>query len=77
MLISWFLKVNAVKNEEASQISRLNDEIRMLRMKLEGQAVNQVNSSVNILFFSLFQEIFEVLFGNASIDRSSTGISGA
>ena len=66
-----------MKNEEASQISRLNDEIRMLRMKLEGQAVNQVNSSVNILFFSLFQEIFEVLFGNASIDRSSTGISGA
>jgi len=32
------IKVNAVKNEEASQISKLNDEIRLLREKLAGQA---------------------------------------
>jgi hypothetical protein len=32
------IKVNAVKNDEASQISRLNDEIRMLKERLAGQA---------------------------------------
>jgi hypothetical protein len=30
-------QVNAVKNEESSQISRLNDEIRMLKERLVGQ----------------------------------------
>jgi hypothetical protein len=38
------MQVNAVKNEEASQVSRLNDEIKMLKAKLEGQ---QANSSSN------------------------------
>ena len=32
-----FLKVNAIKNEEASQISKLNDEIKQLKEKLQGQ----------------------------------------
>jgi septal ring factor EnvC (AmiA/AmiB activator) len=31
------IKVNAVKNDEASQISRLNDEIRALKEKLANQ----------------------------------------
>ncbi len=30
-------QVKAVKNEEASQVNRLNDEIRMLKEKLSGQ----------------------------------------
>ena len=34
------LKVNAVKNEEASQVSKLNDEIKQLRERLEGQQSN-------------------------------------
>ena len=32
------IKVNAIKNEETSQISKLNDEIRQLKLRLEGQA---------------------------------------
>jgi kinesin family protein 1/kinesin family protein 3/17 len=34
------IKVNAVKNEEASQVSKLNDEIKLLKERLEGQNVN-------------------------------------
>lgn len=34
------IKIKAVKNEEASQISRLNDEIRLLKEKLMKQAVD-------------------------------------
>lgn len=33
-------QVNAVKNEEASQVSKLNDEIKQLRERLEGQQLN-------------------------------------
>ena len=42
-------QVNAVKNEEANQVSKLNDEIRMLREKLAGQAGG--SSSVSYKFF--------------------------
>ncbi len=38
--------MNAVKNEESSQINRLNDEIRMLREKLEGQKIPNVKMNV-------------------------------
>lgn len=38
------IKVNAVKNEEGSQISKLNDEIRLLREKLAGQATENVSN---------------------------------
>jgi kinesin family protein 1/kinesin family protein 3/17 len=34
------IKVNAVKNEEASQVSKLNEEIRLLKEKLAAQAAN-------------------------------------
>ena len=33
-------QVNAVKNEEASQVSKLNDEIKQLRERLDGQQLN-------------------------------------
>lgn len=36
--LSVVMKVNAVKNEEASQVSRLEEEIRALKQKLAGQA---------------------------------------
>ena len=29
--------MNAIKNEEASQVSKLNDEIKQLKEKLQGQ----------------------------------------
>jgi hypothetical protein len=39
------IRVNAVKNEEASQVSKLNDEIKALKERLEGQNVN-IDTSV-------------------------------
>lgn len=40
------IKVNAVKNEEASQVSKLNDEIKLLKERLEGQNVNVDTSMI-------------------------------
>ena len=34
------MQVNAIKNEEASQVSKLNDEIKQLKEKLQGQNLN-------------------------------------
>ncbi len=48
------IKVKAIKNEEASQISKLNDEIRQLKEQLADEAARaaasdsaQINSSIN------------------------------
>jgi kinesin family protein 1/kinesin family protein 3/17 len=40
------IKVNATKNEEASQVSKLNDEIKLLKGRLEGQNVNVDTSMI-------------------------------
>jgi hypothetical protein len=40
------IKVKAVKNEEASQVSKLNDEIRMLRDKLMNQQNNVRSTAI-------------------------------
>jgi hypothetical protein len=40
--------VNAVKNEESSQISRLNDEIRLLKEKLVSQTTGNGNQTANV-----------------------------
>lgn len=40
-------KVNAVKNEEASQVSRLEEEIRALKQKLASQMQTASTSSIS------------------------------
>lgn len=51
--LSHYPQVKAVKNEEASQVSRLNDEIRLLKEKLSqgggGGGVNNVSVDQSLL----------------------------